>query len=362
MEISTPDQPRPGRDLRRGTWGSMERFLKMNLGDLKAHQVKIYVDKEAAPRFFKARPVPYAMRGRVEAELNRLLAQEIIEPVNAEWAAPVVPVLKPDDTTRLYGYYKLTVNQISKLEQYPIPRIEDLFAMLSGGQKFTKLDLSHTYHQIPLGEEAKKYVTINTHKGLFTYKVLPYGVSSSPAIFQWTMEGLLQGIPHVTIFLDDILLAGKYNQEHLQTLAMVLKQLQEAGLRLKRAKCLFMNEEVMFLGHKVDATGLHPVHEKVQAIQEAPTPSNMTELKAYLGLLNYYDKSLPNLSTVLVPVHKLLQKVTKWQWGDAQQVAFEKSKEMMQSAEVLVHYDPEKDIVLSCVTSVTAVTSHVRWN
>ncbi|XP_062297408.1 uncharacterized protein K02A2.6-like [Scomber scombrus] len=342
--------------------GEYGEVFKDELGRFKGPPAKIYVDKEAAPRFFKARPVPYAMRGRVEEELNRLLTQGIIEPVkHAEWAAPVVPVLKPDDTARLCGDYKLTVNQISKLEQYPIPRIEDLFATLSGGQKFTKLDLSHAYHQIPLEEEAKKYVTINTHKGLFTYRVLPFGVSSSPAIFQRTMEGLLQGIPRVTIFLDDILLTGKDDQEHLQTLAMVLKRLQEAGLRLKRAKCLFMNEEVMFLGHKVDATGLHPVHEKVRAIKEAPTPSNVTELKAYLGLLNYYNKFLPNLSTVLAPVHKLLQKETKWQWGEAQQAAFERSKEMMQSAEVLVHYDPEKDIVLSCDASpygVGAVLSH----
>lgn len=112
--------------------------------------------------------------------------------------------------------------------------------MFSGGQKFMKLDLSHAYHQIPLHEEAKKYVTINSHKGLFTYRVLPFGVSSSPAIFQWTMEGLLRGIPRVAIFLDDILLTGKNDQEHLQTLAMVLKWLQATGLRLKRAKCLFM--------------------------------------------------------------------------------------------------------------------------
>nr|XP_033960387.1 uncharacterized protein K02A2.6-like [Pseudochaenichthys georgianus] len=172
-----------------------------------------------------------------------------------------------------------------------------------------------------------------------------------PAIFQRTMEGLLQGIPRVAIFLDDILLTGKDNKEHLQTLVLVLKRLQEAGLRLKRTKCSFMSEEVMFLGHKVDATGLHPVHEKVEAIKDAPTPSNVTELKAYLGLLNYYNKFLPSLSTILAPVHKLLKKDTKWQWEDAQQTVFEKSKDMMQSAEVLVHYDPEKDIVLSCDAS-----------
>lgn len=137
--------------------GKYEEVFKEELGRFKGPPAKIYVDREATPKFFKARPVPYAMRGRVEAELDRLLAQDIIEPVKyAEWAAPVVPVLKPDDSARLCGDYKLTVNQVSKLEQYPIPKIEDLFASLSGGQKFTKLDLSHAYHQIPLEEEAKK--------------------------------------------------------------------------------------------------------------------------------------------------------------------------------------------------------------
>lgn len=120
--------------------GEHIEVFKEELGRFNGPPAKIYVDKEATARFFKARPVPYAMRGRVEAELDRLLAQEIVEPVKyAEWAAPVVPVLKPDDTVRLCGNYKLTVNQVSKLEQCPIPRIEDLFTSLSAGQKFTKV-------------------------------------------------------------------------------------------------------------------------------------------------------------------------------------------------------------------------------
>ncbi len=145
-------------------------------------------------------------------------------------------------------------------------------------------------------------------------------------------------------------------------LLKVLDRLQEAGLRLKRSKCTFMEKEVMFLGHKVDETGLHPAPGKVLAIQNAPSPKNVTELKAYLGLLNYYNKFLSNLSTVLAPVHRLLRKDAKWNLGGEQEAAFAQSKKMIQSVQVLVHYDLQKDVILSCDASpygLGAVLSHM---
>lgn len=104
------------------------------------------------------------------------------------------------------------------MEQYHVTWIEDLFSVLSGGQKFTKLDMSHAYHQISIDIESKKYVTVSTHQGLFTYRFLIFGVSSSPTIFQRTIEGVLQGLPHVEVFLNDILVTSCNNEEHLQTL------------------------------------------------------------------------------------------------------------------------------------------------
>ncbi|KAL6461145.1 hypothetical protein MHYP_G00311110 [Metynnis hypsauchen] len=342
--------------------GQHDMVFKESLGTWKGPPAKIHVDKEAVPRFFKPRPVPYAMKQKVEAELDRLVQENILQPVKfSEWAAPIVPVLKPDNSVRICGDYKLTVNRVSKLEQYPIPRIEDLFEKLAGGKKFTKLDLSHAYQQVTLDEESKQYVTISTHKGLFTMNRLPFGVSSSPAIFQRIMEGLLQGIPSVAVYLDDILVTGRNDQEHLKTLSEVLKRLEEAGLRLKRSKCSFMGKEAEFLGHKVDSTGLHPLQNKVSAIQKAPSPTNVTELKAYLGLLNYYNRFLPNLSTLLAPLHQLLRKDSKWNWQKEQEAAFEKSKKLIQSSDVLVHYDSQKDLILSCDASpygVGAVLSH----
>lgn len=124
---------------------------------------------------------------------------------------------------RICGDYKLTVNAVSKTDHYPIPRIEDIFASLSGGKAFTKLDLEHAYQQVPLTEEAQKYTTVNTHKGLFQYLRLPFGIASAPGIFQRIMETTLQDLPHVCVYLDDILVTGPTEKEHLATLGEVLK-------------------------------------------------------------------------------------------------------------------------------------------
>ncbi len=174
-----------------------------------------------------------------------------------------------------------------------------MFATLAGGQTFTKLDMSHTYQQLLLDEDSKQYVTINYHKGLFKYNRLKFGVASSPAIFQRTMDNLLQNIPHVAVYLDDIVVTGRTKEEHLQNLNQVLKRMSDAGLRLKRSKCVFQVQSVTYLCHRISAQGVSPVKEKVRAITEAPSPKNVTELRSFLGLANYHGKFLPEFSTVL---------------------------------------------------------------
>ena len=148
----------------------------------------------------EARPVPYDLKAKVEKELDRLQSEGIISPIEfTEWMATIVPVVKQDGSVRICGDYKCTVNQVSKLDNYPIPMTEDLLGTLGGGNKFTKLDMSQAYQQLLLDEESKKFTTINTHKGLYQYNRLPFGVSSEPRIFQRTLENLLQGIPHVVV-------------------------------------------------------------------------------------------------------------------------------------------------------------------
>lgn len=332
------------------------------LGLLKGFEAKIHVDPSAKPVFCRARSVPYSMKLKVEEALDRLVKDEVLEPVQfASWAAPIVPIVKPDKSVRICGDFRLTVNQASKLDQYPLPRIEDLFSNLSGGKTFSKLDLSQAYQQLALSEDSKQYLVINTHKGLYRYNRLPFGVSSAPAIFQRVMESLLKGIDGVVVYIDDILVTGKTEEEHLSTLGEVLTRLQSAGLHLKKEKCKFLCESVTYLGHRIDANGLSPLPEKVAAVRDAPVPKNVAELKSYLGLLSYYSRFLSNLSTVLAPLYRLLRQSTSWQWGTTETAAFQSSKELLLSAPLLVHYDPSMDITLACDASsygIGAVLSH----
>ena len=340
--------------------------FKDELGQVQGATAKFHVNSDCQPKFCKARPVPYALRAKVEAELDRLEKEGILEPVEfSDWAAPIVPVVKRDGSVRICGDYKLTVNQAASTDTYPLPRIEDLFTSLSGGKLFSKLDLAHAYQQVPLDEDSKKYTTVNTHKGLYHYTRLPFGVASAPAIFQRIMDNMLRGLPHVCIYLDDILVTGVNDDEHLRNLDVVLNHLEKAGVRLKLSKCEFMLPSVEYLGHRITAQGLKPTDEKIQAIRDAPTPTNVSQLKSFLGLLNYYGKFLPNLSSALAPLYSLLQQKKVWCWGPAQEKAFQKAKVSLTSDSLLVHYDPSKELVLACDASpygIGAVLSHRMEN
>ena len=215
--------------------------FKDGLGAFTGPKAQILVDKDAPPKFCKARPVPSAMKRKIEAELERLQKEGTIEAVQfSEWAALIVPIMKPDESIRICGDYKTTINRVAKLDNYPTPKEKDLLASLGGGKTFTKLDLRQVYLQLPLEDESKLYTTINTRKGLFQYNRLPFGVSSAPGIFQRNMEKLsgLQNISYVIVRVDDILVSSTDDEDHLSNLEEVLKRLAEAGLRLKRSVCL----------------------------------------------------------------------------------------------------------------------------
>ena len=209
--------------------------FKDEIGTFKSAKAKLALKEGSQPKFFKARPVPYAMKPKVEVELKRLEKEGILRKVKfSDWATPIVPVAKSNGTVRICGDYKTTVNPQLQTEEYPLPRIDDIFAKLAGGQKFTKIDLRQAYHQMEVEEESQEYLTINTHQGLYRYNRLVFGITSAPAIWQRSMDQILEGVEGTSCILDDMIITGKDDKEHLENLEEVLKRLQANGLRTNR--------------------------------------------------------------------------------------------------------------------------------
>ncbi|KAL9950577.1 hypothetical protein ACROYT_G043093 [Oculina patagonica] len=358
-------------------WGSIKKIssdldnvltrhqsvFKDELGTMQGVKAKLFVKSESKPKFFKPRPVPYALKGAIEQELDRLESMGVIEKVRySEWAAPIVPVVKPDNSIRVCGDYKVTVNSVLEVDQHPLPNPEELFVTLSGGEKYSKLDLSRAYQQILLDDDSREYVTINTHKGLYRPTRLPFGVSSASAIFQSKIEQVLQGIPMVVCRVDDILISGKNDQDHLDHLNEVLERLGSAGLRLKLSKCKFMQPTVEYLGYRIDAQGIHAIEKKVEAIREAPAPENQHQLRSFLGMINYYSKFISNYSTITHPLNELLKDGVEWKWSEDQQRSFNQLKDKLSNAPVLTHFSETLPLKLDTDASqygIGAVISHV---
>ena len=164
-----------------------------------------------------------------------------------------------------------------------------------------------------MSPKSRELLTVNTHKGLFQPTRLQFGVHSASGIFQRELENRLATIPCVKVISDDILISGKNDKEHFENLSKVLEIIKVNGLRLKLNKCAFMQDEVIYLGYKINKDGMFPVKEKIEAIKSAKKPTNVSELKSFLGLLNYYHRHFQNFADTVEPLHNLLQKGVKWQ-------------------------------------------------
>lgn len=176
-------------------------------------------------------------------------------------ATLVVTVLEGDGSLRLCGDFKVTLNTASKVDQYPLLKVEDMFTNLKDGYWFTKLDLQEAYCHVRLNEESKKAAMLNTHKRLFSYNLLPYEKASVPAIFQSKMEAVLKDIPGTQVFLDDILVT-EHQHEFGTTQRKVLSALRDNGIRLRKERCIFGEEGVTYLGHRIPEKVCIPVKKK----------------------------------------------------------------------------------------------------
>ncbi len=343
---------------------SFPEVFSKDLGMLRNYQAKLYLKESARPRFFKPRTIAYGIKDKVETELLRLKSEGVLEPVTfSDWATPIVPVLKSDNSIRITGDYKVTLNPELHVDQFPLPSTREILATLGGCRYFSKIDLSQAFNQIELDAESRPLTTINTPWGLFRYTRLCFGVANAPAIFQKCIETVLQGISGVLARVDDILIATHTEDEHLLKLKNVLGRLQEHNLRVRRDKCHFLKDKITYLGYVLCADGVKPDPEKLRAIREMREPQNVTEVRSLCGFVNFYSSFIPNCSEILHPLYQLTKKGVHFKWDAACSQAFDKLKATIHEKSLLTHFDPRKPIKLSCDASsygVGAVLSHIE--
>lgn len=332
------------------------------LGHIPNYKGHLSLSEDATPIYIKPRRMPYALKEKVDNEIDRLCQEGIITKIdNSEWGTPVVPIVKPNGTIRLCADYKVTLNKMIKDEQYPIPIIEDIFAEMNGGEFYCTLDICQAYLNMQMDEESAMLQALSTHKGTFRVNRLMFGVKVAPNLWQKFMDRTLQDIQGVKCFFDDIIIQGATEKQLQERLEKVLQKLQENNLKLNKDKCTFFKKSINYLGHTIDSQGLHKNKEKIRAILDADKPININELRTFLGMSNYYNKFIPNLASIASPLNKLLQKNIQFTWTDACEQSFNKIKEEIVSNRILLHFDINKPLVLATDASPTglgAVLSH----
>lgn len=307
--------------------------------------------EEAKAPFIRARQVPMGVRKQVEEELCRLESQSIISRINyAEAAAPIVAVKKKNGSIRIAADYSTGLNKALEFYHYPLPTPESIFATLAGMNLFTTLDLSNAFLQVELDDKAKRVMAINTHIGLFQVNRMQPGVKTAPGQFQQLMDTILAGTG-ATAYLDDIIVPGKGLTDHRKRLEEVLKRLEDAGLTLQINKCKFAQTEIKFLGKIIDANGQRPDPEKLQSIKDLPRPTDVSQLRAFLGAINWFGNFLPHLKDLRGPLDEMLRKGEKFVWTSSHEEVFNKLKQALHSNLALVHYDPTKPLVVAADAS-----------
>ena len=229
------------------------------------------------------------------------------------------------------------LNRLTKRDTYPIPRVDDNLDRLGGCRYFSTIDLEAGFHQIPMHEESIERTAFNTRYGKFEYLVMPFGLCNAPSTFQRVMNSVLEGLidQFCVVYIDDILIYSRTLEEHQAHLKEVFQRLEKYRLIINVKKSTFFQEEVHYLGHVVSYNSIKPDPEKIRVIKEWDTPKNVTDVRSFIGLLNYYRRFIKNFSHIATPLIELTKKEVDFIWNDERQSAFESLKQALMDAPLL---------------------------
>jgi len=311
---------------------------------------------EHSPICQPMRRTPFALRSTVNNMVDEMLGEGVIQPSKSPWASPVVLVKKKDGGMRFCIDYR-QLNQLTKLDVYPLPRIDDTLSQLSGAKYYTTLDLASGYWQVAMEPASQEKTAFRTYSGLYEFRKMPFGLVNAPATFQRLMEVVLARLigECCFVYIDDLIVFGRTLEEHNANLRKVFKRLREACLRLKPRKCSFAQLEAEYLGHIVSAAGIRADPRKLVAVKEFPHPETVKMLRSFLGLASYYRRFISAFAKVAAPLHALTKKGVEFVWDEACEEAFTKLKTLLTRAPVLAYPNFEVPFILETDASAAGL-------
>ena len=324
------------------------------------HSLEIIVDNYC-PKMTKARRCGGTREVIKDHFFDLLERGAVVRGSGDTCASPVTCVPKKDKTYRVCIDYTI-LNSHTRPLSYPLPRIDELSEIIPGGTcVFSTLDLKEAYYSLPIEISSQKYAAIITHKGVFIPKRCTFGLKNAPTRFQQMMESIFISCQTFTfIYLDDILIFSKTEEDHISHLKTVFKILSDNGLYLNTNKCNLAKTKLDFLGHSVSIEGLNVLDSKVEAIREYPIPTTRRDLKRFLGLANYYHRFVPKIAEITAPLNELSggPKSTnraKINLKDRHIQAFKNTKAILAHTTTLSYEDHNKPLMLFSDASDTHV-------
>ena len=343
-------------------YGDVLAFSTSDLG--RTSKLRHHINTGQAPPIRQpVRRVPPHRRGEVRELLDQMLDKGVIEPSASPWASPIVLVQKKDGSTRFCVDYR-KVNDVTRKDAYPLPRIDATLDTLHGSQWFSTMDLVSGYWQVEVDQADREKTAFCTTEGLFQFRVMPFGLCNAPATFQRLMDLVLAGLQwrECLVYLDDVIILGRDFEEHLNNIRSVLQRLRDAGLRLKPSKCSFFQQQVKYLGHIISQDGISTDPDKTNRVREWPPPSSKREVQQFLGLASYYRRFVKNFAHIAQPLHRLTQRTASFTWTHPCQEAFNELRKRLCSAPILAYPDFSRQFILDTDASdvgIGAVLSQV---
>ena len=313
---------------------------------------------QSVPVHQPPRRVPFALRSKISQMVQNMLSSRVVQESRSPWSSPVVIVPKSDGSLRFCVDYR-RLNALTRKDVFPLPRIDDLLDQLHEKRIFSTLDARTGYWQIRMSADSQAKTAFSTTDGLYEFRVMPFGLCNAPATFQRLMQHTLRGLggdhPFCSAYIDDIVVFSSSLEEHIEHLNQVFQRLRDVGLKLHPKKCHFARQQVLYLGHIISAKGIYPNPEKVKAVQQFKTPTNVRAVREFLGIAGYYRRFIHQFAKIAAPLHLLTRQDTPFVWSPDCEASFCQLKEKLVTSPVLVYPNFSGPFILSTDASAAGL-------